>query len=285
MAISAMLLLSTGMAHAQEAMPDMTVAQAPATAPVVAIPATSPQTAPTIVLPVPAIDSPVAAPVAAPETPTRATPRAATREPLATRNAAKVAAIAVPAQSSQPSVTAPTPVAPAVVRVAASPAAPVAETASPTLVTLPEDSSDWAVPVGAAATLLVLGGVAFAATRRRRIWEADADFVPPVIPRLNTHPAADIPAVAERPAVMPQTMGAMSATTADERADLIDRMVDSPPDAINPFTSRKARRRRARLIVQTMKDNPIAPAPVRAERLSSHVGERPLQDHRVLADA
>lgn len=288
MAISAVLLLSTGMAHAQEAAPGMTIAQAPPAAPAIAIPSTPPQaqsqTPPTIILPAPADEGPVTAPVTAREAPTRATspaPRAARREPEATPTAAQATAIVAPAASPQPAMIPPTPVDP----VAASPASPVAENAQPTLDTPSEDSSDWAVPVGAAATLLVLGGVAFAATRRRRVWEADADFVPPVVPRPASRTAAERPAVAERLAELPPIMGTKSATTADERAELIDRMVASPPDAINPFTSRKARRRRARLIVQSMKLNPIAQAPVLAEHLSGHMTERPLQDHRALADA
>jgi len=38
--------------------------------------------------------------------------------------------------------------------------------------------------------------------------------------------------------------------TADERRELLDRMVASEPDEDNPFTSRKSRMRRARIQLQ-----------------------------------
>lgn len=160
---------------------------------------------------------------------------------------------------------------------------PVAPTSPPPEIdtaSADDDTTDWAVPVGAAATLLVLGGVAFAATRRRRIWEADADFVPPVIERPGMKPAVERPVVAAPDAAAPSVMAnTPTATTADERAELIDRMVASPPDARNPFTSPKARRRRARLIVQSMDREAQPSAPLRADPYI----ERPLRDHRVLA--
>lgn len=37
---------------------------------------------------------------------------------------------------------------------------------------------------------------------------------------------------------------------ADDRTAVLDRMVDAAPDEANPFTSRKARRKRARLLLQ-----------------------------------
>lgn len=279
MAISAVLLLSTGIAHAQEAAPDMTVVQAPAPPPVIAVP-TTPVAAPTIVLPVPAPETPPAAldasppPVAQATRAAPSTPRAVPRsQPIA--QPVRAATPALPAQS-------PTVAVPAVAQPTATPVTPVAEPAAPTLVRPGDATSDWAIPVGAAATLLVLGGVAFAATRRRRVWEVDADFVPPVVDKSTARaPVTPLLQANRINSSASRRVATMTATTPDERADLIDRMVASPPDAINPFTSRKARRRRARLIVQSMRHDPGAPAPVRAEPAA----ESPLQPHRVLADA
>jgi hypothetical protein len=59
---------------------------------------------------------------------------------------------------------------------------------------------------------------------------------------------------------VPVSASAAQAETAEGRHELIDRMVAAEPDRAIPFHSLKARRRRARLIVQTlvqrMKDNP-----------------------------
>ncbi|MFM6830969.1 MAG: hypothetical protein ACKOVA_11660 [Novosphingobium sp.] len=282
MAISAVLLLSTGMAHAQEAALDMTVVQAPAPTPVIAVP-TTPATAPTIVLPVPAAEPPVPAREVqdVSPAPVARTPRAA---PTAPRAVSRAQSVAQPVSAATPALPAPSPTvaAPVVAQPTATAVTPVAEPAAPTLVRPADATSDWAIPVGAAATLLVLGGVAFAATRRRRVWEVDADFVPPVVNRPTPRPEVSPTPQAERAtSSAAMRVATTTATTPDERADLIDRMVASPPDAINPFTSRKARRRRARLIVQSMRHDTTAPAPVRAEPAA----ERPLQPHRVLVDA
>lgn len=47
--------------------------------------------------------------------------------------------------------------------------------------------------------------------------------------------------------------------TGDAREELLRRMVEAEPDASNPFTSRKARRRRARLILQSREQGEAAP--------------------------
>lgn len=116
-------------------------------------------------------------------------------------------------------------------------------------------------------------------TRRRRVWEADADFVSPVINRPATRPVAERPVETERPAAATNMANRAAPASADERAELIERMVAAAPDDANPFTSRKARRRRARLIMQSMPQSAPEPALVRAPQYA----ERPLQDHRVLA--
>lgn len=266
MAISAMLMLSIGIAHAQ----DVTV---PVTdAPVLAAPAT-PTTAPTIVIPTPAPES-----AAAPETTTTvATPpsppataeaprRAASQQRLrtSTRNAASqsapatASALPLAAPAAAPAAVAPPIPAPAVEEpapVAAPPAAAVDNDATP----------EWALPVGAAATLLVLGGIGLAMSRRRRAYEEDVDFVPPVTTRAATRSLAETRAVQPVMRTEPTTPAyAMSPVAAaahtSEREALVERIVASPPDAANPFTSRKARRRRARIMVQSMALPSDAPA-------------------------
>lgn len=246
MAISAMLMLSAGMAHAQ----DVTV---PVTdAPVVVTPVptlATPSAAPTIVIPTVAPE-PVAAPataVPAPATPVRA-------EPAPTRRAATRAE----PPSAAPSNEASAPVGP--VAQPATPA-PVAEevpaappSAATPAVTQETSDNDWAVPVGAAATLLVVGGAALAMRRRRRPYEEDLDFVPPVVTRPASGPERRISEPLAPPRPTEPTFGVTPArmATPTEREALIERIVASPPDSANPFTSRKARRRRARIMVQSM---------------------------------
>lgn len=272
MAVSAMLMLSTGIARAQEAV-QVTVP----TAPVASAPVAAPPAAPTIVLPdvapVAAPAAPVVAATVAPE-PTRA--RRATVEPARqpqARKAAPVAPPVVPIAAPTPATAAITPVEPAPVAEAPAPGTP------PSAVATTNSTPDWALPVGVAATLLVLGGVAFAATRRRRVWEQDADFVPPVVNRPATRPMAERPIQTERPAAAPGMASTAAPTSADDRAALIERMVAAAPDASNPFTSAKARRRRARLIVQSMPQTSREPMQAR----NAPYAERTTQDHRVLA--
>lgn len=284
MAISAMLLLSAGMAHAQDAAPESTVAPAP-TIIIPPIAPTAPATpaTPAIVVPEAASAAPSAqrreAERVTSAVPARAAPRQTRSAPAsapasASNDRAPVAVLSEQAVASEPAI-APLPAQSAIEPIATTPPPPAAGTAS-----ADNDAADWAIPVGAAATLLVLGGVAFAATRRRRVWEADADFVPPVVERPGMRPAVERPVAAAPDVAVPSPFANPTAgATADERAELIDRMVASPPDARNPFTSAKARRRRARLIVQSMGRDARTPAPSRAAPFA----ERPLRDHRVLA--
>lgn len=119
-----------------------------------------------------------------------------------------------------------------------------------------EGASDWALPVGAAATLLVLGGVGLAMSRRRRAYVEDVDFVPPVATRPAFRPQPETrttaPVAPERPTAPTIAMSPAVARSASEREALIERIVAAAPDDANPFTSRKARRRRARIMVQSM---------------------------------
>ncbi len=268
-----MLMLSTGMARAQEAV-QITVP----TAPVAAAPATPPPAALTIVLPEAAPVAPVAA-LAAPVVAEAVEPeptRAASPAPRAARTVSAVAPVAaspVADRAPAPVTAQPAPLVPVEPVSSAQVAPPTAE------VTTTSDASDWSLPVGAAATLLVLGGVGIAMTRRRRAWEANVDFVPPVVNRPATRPMAERPIQTERPMAAPVIATGAAPASADDRAALIDRMVAAQPDTSNPFTSAKARRRRARLIVQSMSQSAGEPTQVRAPQYT----ERPLQDHRVLA--
>lgn len=151
-----------------------------------------------------------------------------------------------------------------------------------------DDNSATAMVGAGAALLLALGLGTFAVTRRRRRAEAQEDAVltapatayaepapRPVVQRpVSTAPAAT-PVVAPQHApampldarrsigeeeLVPATHPAASQPvsldgpvpqTREGRDALLDRMVSAAPDASNPFTSRKARLRRARIILQS----------------------------------
>lgn len=248
MAIPAMLMLSVGTAFAQDVTIPVTEAPVAAAPVVTAAPAAS-----TIVIPTPTPEpliapsvaeqtTPVAAQTPPPREATRAMPRQATREPA-------------PARTT----TAATPVAPtpAAEPVSAPAAAPVPTTSDEPAAAAPvatgNSTPDWAVPVGAAATLLVLGGVGLAFSRRRRAYEEDVDFVPPVTARPTLRPQPERRVAPPTPPAQPAfAMSPGMTRTASEREALIERIVASPPDEANPFHSRRARRRRARIMVQSM---------------------------------
>lgn len=247
MAISAMLMLSAGMAHAQ----DVTV---PVTdAPAVSTPAPTTPT-PSAVTPTIVIPTVAPAPVEAPTTAVPA-PAAPVRSESAPPRRAATRAETPPAA---PSNEARAPAAPIAEPAAPAPVAEEAPAAPPPplspAVVQPESDNDWAVPVGAAATLLVVGGAALALRRRRRPYEEDVDFVPPVVTRPAGGPERRVSELLAPPRPAEPTYGVTPArvATQTEREALIERIVASPPDAANPFTSRKARRRRARIMVQSM---------------------------------
>lgn len=278
MAISAMLMLSVGSAYAQEVTVPVTVEPPVAGAPVVA-PAPS---APTIVIPTPtaeAVVQPSPTPLATQtgqtvETPparARATAEPTTRAP--TREVAQAAPVAAPATPQAGVPAAPPAAVPDEAAAASTQATPVATN---------EGSTDWAVPVGAAATLLVLGGVGLALSRRRRPYEEDVNFVPPVATRPAFRPQPErrvAPPVAPERLTAPDFAMAPPLRSAAEREALIERITAAAPDEANPFTSRKARRRRARIMVQSMTarnevpTNTLAPAPsenARVEHMPEH---------------
>lgn len=278
MAISAMLMLSAGTAYAQDATVPVTVAPvvaAPA-APTATAPAPAAATAPTIVIPTPAPPVATPAPVAEAETVApaaaatqaeRRAPQARSTAPVRAQSAPARVAAAEPAATTAPPVAAPL-AAPETASASASAQAPAQATPADAE-TDEQSTSDWALPVAGAATLIVLGGVGLALSRRRRVYEEDADFVPPVASRPVAAPQPEARVVPVAPAVAPSAPVASapalrtgSLATASDRQALIERIVASPPDEANPFTSVKARRRRARIMVQSMQASASSrPAP------------------------
>jgi hypothetical protein len=264
MAISAMLMLSAGMVHAQEVTVPVTEA------PNQAVEAPTP----TIVIPTVAAE-PEAAPVAAT---TASLPRAgSSRTPASrttVRSEARAAVPSTPAQQRSEPGPASTPV-PETAPPAAEPLAASPAETSPAQTSPAADnnrtSDDWAVPVGAAATLLVVGGAVIAMRRRRRPYEEDVDFVPPVINRPVGRPERRVGEGAVPPSPSQPAFGLAPAriATPTEREALIERIVASPPDAANPFTSRKARRRRARIMVQSMAARSEVPTTAQAPATSA----------------
>jgi len=276
MTIAAMLMLSSAMVQAQEVVLPTTPAPVLSSTvdPAAPAPAPAPIPMPTIVLPEPrAVSAPagvapvVPAPAAEVRTATVAAPRSASsRATPATQTAITQTARPTPvAAAAQPAP------APPVVETATEPVEAAPAFAPPESVTSSstDTAPDWALPVGLGASILVLGGVAMALRRRRRPYEDDVDFVPPVVvsparPAMQRTVAAPRPTVAYTPTVA--AMPPVAPSSASEREALLDRMVAASPDAANPFTSRKARRRRARLILQSM---PAQSTPAQASVASS----------------
>lgn len=262
--MSAALALGSTSAAAQEAAPGIVLPPPVASAPM-------PQPAapaPTIVLP-PAASAPAEPAAAAEPAPRAERPaarRAATPAPRAADPVAPEAANAPAPVTDAPAATTETmPAPPMEMPVAAQLDAPVAATPQPDSVRSDIDVPDEII---AASILGVIGlGIAgFVATRRRRRVEVVADDV------YETERAyvADAPATgmpAER-AVAPQdrTVTAPVATPAysvpqgpaasgEDRERLLAQMVAAAPDEANPFTSAKARRRRARIILQSREND------------------------------
>jgi hypothetical protein len=134
-----------------------------------------------------------------------------------------------------------------------------------------------AVEIGGILAALGIAGIGIAAMRRRRrdpVYE-DAEYeTEPLAPAAVAEPAPlpvaeEVPAyvapveaprfvaapATPRPAFAGETSTAILAAaplpeTAEERQELLDRMVAAEPDEGNPFTSRKGRMRRARIQLQ-----------------------------------
>ena len=262
-AIAAFLVIGSTSAWAQE-MP------APADATVAASAA---QSVPTIVLPPVIAVQP--APVAEPAATVEDSSVPSTRNVRATRSVSTATPTA-PARIVRSAVESTAPV-------AAEPTAPVAASAPVGSKAAPVEQTT-AEPIAAAAPVgstdsndLLLAGLAgvlglgaiglFAATRRRRVelddavveYEpvtapAESILAPPTPSPLLTTPAFTPLAAWSEPHA-PLAHPAETRALDLNRTALIARMVAAEPDANNPFVSRKARRRRARLMLQSLENN------------------------------
>lgn len=134
-----------------------------------------------------------------------------------------------------------------------------------------------------AALAALLGAAGFIAAallirsrRRRESDRADAAYeaVPYASPSAMMRPVMGVPVEAPDPTPVsyafydtkaPLKLGDRpvivegEVPTGDAREELLRRMIEAEPDASNPFTSRKARRRRARLILQSREHGQAAP--------------------------
>ena len=282
-AIVATLALGSTPAVAQE-----TAAAAPA--PVVAVPppvAAAPTVAVPPVTIQPTAPQPEASAAAEPARTEPAPKRAATPRRAAAAPAASAPATGAPAAvapvDTAPAVPTAAP-AEAALQAPLDTAAPAPVAQAPA----PAAEADGGGLTGEEASFLALlaaiglGGVAFLAMGRRRRRMASEvgveDYAPGLAPELATarlpepavltetpvraDPVYDVTDHPAQPATASAAMAATRSTPAasfmgsgpvpdgDDRQDLIDRMVAAEPDEANPFTSPKARRRRARLILQ-----------------------------------
>ena len=259
-AIAAFLALSSTTVWAQDV-------PAPADATVSAPVA---QPAPTIVLP-PISVQPAPASVAAEAPPPRAaTPRAVARTATAKPVAAPVSRTTPAAPTALPrEATAPV--------ADTAPIAPIAETdalpadlAGPPLATAEPASNDTSNDLlfAGLAGVLGLGAIGlFAATRRRRgspddtvvEYEPVSEAAEPVAEAPQRYATLAAPAFTPLAAWseprVPQTQPSDSSAPNLNRAALLDRMVAAEPDANNPFTTSKARRHRARLMLQSLESD------------------------------
>lgn len=272
LAIAASGALFATSAMAQEAAPaDNPIVLPPVVEP--AAPTAASEPAP-IVLPDPVVEETAPVAEAAPVT-TNAAPATAAPETKTERTPA------VPRTSSTPSTRASAPVvesapvladtpAPAALPVAAQPAtADVVPAEAPTA--RPSGYLDEALIAGllGAGGLAVVGGIAFASARRRRdrSIERRSHLIEPrpVAPTVREPVHAPIAATQFSPATQAPFAGSQMAghgdpvplpreisATVEERVALIERLANAKPDKANPFTSRKARVKRARMIVNAL---------------------------------
>lgn len=259
--VIAALALGSAPVVAQEAAPVIDLPPAagapPPSAPVVQ--------QPTIVLP--EATAPAPQPVAeAPPAPTRAeTPvrQSSSRAAAPARQAAS----APPARTEAPA-AAPEAVTPAVAPIAAVPVAAADLAPAPAPITPPPAPVERDTGLGAEAGLLALlaalglggAGLLAARSRRRREVMSDEDAVmlesaavDPVLPMAASPsmPAYSMYEAVPEPAPQPRAeIPAGPIPRGEERDALLRRMIAAEPDEANPFRSRKARLRRARLILQ-----------------------------------
>lgn len=227
-----------------------------------------PQQKPTIVLPAAitqAAQEPKAEPAPPPsreasrraEAPSRARSAPAPAKAAPQPATEAVLADAAPVTDEVPAADAGMAEAPVAMPEAAQPAAPGAEARRdagvPHSIRIPDEAI-----AAAALGFLGLGLAGFLATRRRREDEDEA------IERAQPEPVDDTPVTsipselevyAAEPAPVPASAPSPAlpdgeVPTGEARQRLLDEMVAAPPDSLNPFTSRAARRKRARIILQ-----------------------------------
>lgn len=250
---------------------------APAPAPRIVLPEVTPAPAPAAALR--AAPSVEAAPVAeaAPAAPVvRTAPRAETRASVPAQPRPERASAAAPAQSvvaERPAAPVPTapPTAPVAAPIAEPVAAPTAQAEAAPVAPLRADRANEGMIAGllAALGLAAVGGVAFAASRRRRARGeaavhgtaiapspvaavmAEPVHAAPAAVQPQPQPLAATPAAATRggdPVTLPPAIPA----DFRERDALLKQLVEAKPDRANPFRSTGARTRRARLIIQSL---------------------------------
>lgn len=133
-----------------------------------------------------------------------------------------------------------------------------------------ESSMDEALVAGLAGALglAAVGGIAYASSRRRRRRDLGVDaYEPSYRDNAVVNEPASAPVIAEpTPAYAAPVMANRIASsngdpvalpsqvpgTVEERVALVDRLVAAKPDKANPFASRKARAKRARMIVNSL---------------------------------
>ena len=139
--------------------------------------------------------------------------------------------------------------------------------APPPPVAEPQESAETggtspAVPIALGGVLIAgaLAGMAMARLRRRALTDynalyagddhSDAGAAPiPAAPAASVQPMVAAPASQARAWQEPVAIPAGPVASRDEREALLRRMVAAQPDASNPFTSHKARRKRARMLL------------------------------------
>jgi hypothetical protein len=249
-AISATLALGSTPAFAQEA------------APTIQLPPTAPAPAPIVLPPasVSAAPQAEAAPERAPRTERAPPPRRAER-PASAAATPKAAAPTAPVSTAVPPMQTPVAAAPDIAP------APIAVPAAPQAQAVADNQPDSvrrdiAVPdeiiIASILGVVGLGIAGFAATRRRRREEdyEDAYDAPVVEEPVTSIPASlslrapEVDLSQARPSLSAATLAAGPVPTGEARQQLIETMVAASPDSENPFTSRAARRKRARIILQ-----------------------------------
>ena len=280
-AIAASVALPAMPALAQDA----AVADPVIVLPAEAAPATAP--APQITLP-----EPVAAPTLAPvqaevlERVTTATPattsqRAAATTPTSTRASAVNTARVTPTETATASQTTAEPLASTIATVPEQPVTSpdVSDPAPAPLAvngTVDSNTDELALAgILGALGLVAVGGIAFAASRRRRSNIEPSEVYEPVAYQQIDEPIVEAPVAVEAQPIMTQrgyaapavTIPAMTRSTGngdpvalpaempetfEERDALLHELVAAKPDKANPFTSPRARARRAKLIMQSL---------------------------------